>query len=155
LTELAPTDEVGLRVFGTQLPHRSTADWADVAPIKPFGPARPHLLRTVNALTAYGGSPLYAATRDAYDAVARHLDANAIDAVVLVTDGYNEDEHDTSLPALLAHLTPRVHVFTIAFSNDADLATLRKIANATNATAFDSRNPLDIDDALSRALACL
>jgi len=153
LAELSPTDEVGVRVFATSLPRHGNANWADVAPVASYGPVRGHLLKIVNSLAPYGGSPLYAATHDAYDAMARHLDRTRIDAVVLVTDGYNEDEHDADLAALLAHLSPRVHIFTIAFSNDADSSTLSKIAAQTNAQYFDARDPTTIGDALTRAFA--
>ena len=59
--------------------------------------------------------------------------------------------------ALLAHLAtnPNVHVFTIAFSTDADLATLEEIAAATNARSYDASDPTDLADQLSRALASL
>jgi Ca-activated chloride channel family protein len=153
LAELAPTDQVGVRAFGTALPRGTGARWVDVARVTPFGPARGRLLKVVNALAPHGGSPLYAATHDAYDAMARHLDRTRIDAVVLVTDGYNEDEHNSNLAALLAHLNPRVRVFTVAFSNDADFATLQKIAAATTAQAYDARDPALIGDALARAFA--
>ena len=99
---------------------------------------------TIAALAPQQGSPLYAATRAAYDEVSRHADPQRIDAVLVLTDGYNEDDHDTNLTALLAHLTtnPRVRVFTIAYSNDSDQSTLKKMAQATNAGSYDApRHP--------------
>ena len=54
---------------------------------------------------------------------------------------------------MLAHVSSRVRIFTIAFSNDADLATLNKIAAATNAQSFDARDPTTIGDALAHAFA--
>jgi Ca-activated chloride channel family protein len=151
--QLAPDDEIGLRIFSTKLD--GDHNWSDVVPIGPLATRRHTLDTTIAALEPHQGSPLYAATRDAYDDIARHRDPRRIDGVVVLTDGYNEDDHDTNLTALLAHLAAntRVRVFTIAYSNDADQATLRKIAQATNAGTYDARDTHDLADVLPRALA--
>ena len=99
------------------------------------------------------GAPLYAAARASYDTLARQYDRKRINAVVLLTDGYNEDEHDNNRQALLAHLREPIRMFTIAYSPDADLSTLRRIAQATNAQCFDATDPTGIDDAFEGALA--
>ncbi len=148
--QLAPEDDVGLRVFTTKLANPVSPDWRDVVPTGPLAQRKPALLKAVSALTPQQGSPLYAATRDAYDAAARAAAPSRINGVVLVTDGYNEDDHDTNLKALLAHLgtNPDIHIFTIAYSSQSDLATLHKIANATNASTYDAQNAPDIADEL-------
>ena len=78
-----------------------------------------------------------------------------MNAVVLLTDGYNEDDRDNDQAALLAHLAtkPDIHVFTIAYSNNADLATLQKIAQTTNGWNFDARDTKDLADIVPSALA--
>jgi Ca-activated chloride channel homolog len=153
IDQLAPDDEVGLRIFSTKLD--GDHDWADLVPIGPLASRRHTLDTTIAALEPHQGSPLYAATRAAYDDTARHFDPRRIDGVVVLTDGYNEDDHDTNLTALLAHLAAntRVRVFTIAYSNDADQATLRRVAQATNAGSYDARDTRDLADVLPRALA--
>jgi Ca-activated chloride channel family protein len=155
LDQLAPDDEFGLRVFTTKLSNPASPNWRDVVPLGPLAARRGALQKAIGALKPEQGSPLYAATRDAFDAVARHADPQRINAVVLLTDGYNEDDHDNSRTALLAHLAtnPNIPVFTIAYSNDADLATLRKIAQATEAASFDARDTADLAETLPRALA--
>ena len=51
---------------------RASPNWSDVVPIAGRWPrSRPALRRAIAALTPQPGSPLYAATRGAYDAVAR------------------------------------------------------------------------------------
>ena len=151
--QLAPNDEIGLRIFSTKLD--GDHNWRDVVPVGPLATRRHTLDTTIASLGPHQGSPLYAATRAAFDDAARHVDPQRIDAVIVLTDGYNEDDHDTNITALLAHVAsnPNVRVFTVAYSNDADGATLRKIAQATNATSFDSRATIDIADVLPRALA--
>jgi Ca-activated chloride channel family protein len=153
LSELGPDDEVGLRVFTTDLRNGASPSWADVVPIGRFDLQRRALTRAVSALAPGKGSPLYAAARASYDTVARAYDRKRINAVVLLTDGYNEDEHDNNRQALLAHLREPIRMFTIAYSPDADLSTLRRIAQSTNAQSFDATDPTMIDDAFEAALA--
>ncbi len=153
LDQLAPADDVGLRIFTTKLPNPASPNWLDVVPSGPFSTRRPALTRAIAALTPEQGSPLYAATRDAYDAIARRIKPARINGVLVVTDGYNEDDHDTDLDALLAHLArnPSIRVFTVAYGNESDFTTLRRIAQATNAEIYNARNPVDLMDALPRA----
>jgi Ca-activated chloride channel homolog len=155
LDQLAPDDQIGLRVFTTELPNPVSPNWFDVVARGTLSARHRALKQAVAALTPKQGSPLYAATRDAYDAVAYTADPHRINGVLLLTDGHNEDDHDNDQSALLEHLTadPTVRMFTIAYSNDADLATLEKIAQATNAWNFDARDTTDIADLLPRALA--
>jgi Ca-activated chloride channel family protein len=153
IDQLAPDDEIGLRIFSTKLD--GSHNWRDVVASGTVASRRKALDTTIASLKPHQGSPLYAATRDAFDDVARHADPQRIDSVLVLTDGYNEDDHDTNLTALLAHLAAntRVRVFTIAYSNDADQATLRKIAQATNAGTFDARETRDLAEVLPRAFA--
>ena len=155
LGQLAPDDEIGLRVFSTALHGARNPNWRDVVPIRRLSTNRRRLADAIAALQPWRGSPLYRATSGAYDTVARGIDASRIDSVVLLTDGYNEDDHDTDLGALLDHLSSRadVRVFTITYSNDADATTLTKIAQATNATNFDARDTRDLSEMVQRAFA--
>jgi Ca-activated chloride channel family protein len=155
LDQLAPDDTVGLRVFTTKLPNRASPNWLDVVPRGALAVRRAALHEAITALSPRAGSPLYAATRDAYDAVARANDPRRINGVLLLTDGHNEDDHDNNLRALLAHLgtKPAVRVVTITFSAQADLATLEQIAQSTNAWNYDAVDTNDLADVLPRALA--
>ena len=155
LDQLAPGDDVGLRVFSTDLSGTASPTWRDVVPTGRFTDRRRALHTAIRALTPHRGSPLYAATRAAADAVAANSDPRRINAVVVLTDGYNEDEHDNNVKALLAHLAlrPDVRVFTVAYGDAADLNTLQKIAQATNAWNFDAQPANDLADVLPRALA--
>jgi Ca-activated chloride channel family protein len=151
----APDDEIGLRVFSTGMRGSPNPNWRDVAPMGRLAANRSRLVDALAALRPSRGSPLYRATRGAYDTVARAVDPRRIDSVVLLTDGYNEDDHDTDLGALLDHLSSGadVRVFTITYSNDADATTLTKISEATNAANFDARDTRDLPEMARRALA--
>jgi Ca-activated chloride channel family protein len=96
---------------------------------------------------------LYTATRDAYDAIATKQDPKRINGVVLLTDGYNEDEHNTNLAGLLAHMHEPTRVYTISYSAAADLVTLRKIAQATNARTYDATDATQLAPVYASALS--
>jgi Ca-activated chloride channel family protein len=79
-------------------------------------------------------------------------DPSRINAVVLLTDGRNEDPRNESLADLLKFLrtqnegeaTKPVRIFTIAYGSDADEATLKRIAESTNAAAYSAIDPATI-----------
>jgi Ca-activated chloride channel family protein len=157
LDQLGPADEVGLRVFGTRPARRGAQPWRDVVPSGPYAARRNDLRRAVASLTPQGGSPLYAATRAAFDTVARTADTAHLDAVVVITDGYNEDDHDDNPRALLAHIgaRPDVLVFTLAYGGASDLTTLQQLAQRNGAWNYDARDTRIADDALARLFASL
>ena len=106
----------------------------------------------VRNLAPKAGSPLYTAAHDSYDALTHGYDAKRINGVVLLTDGYNEVESANNRDALLAHLHQPVRMFTVSFTSDADLKSLRKIAEATNAQVYDATDPKDLATALPAAV---
>ena len=99
------------------------------------------------------GTPLYTATNDTYDDMLGAFDEERINAVVLLSDGRNEDPNNTDLEALIRHLregaegerAQPVRIFAIAYGGDADLETLRRIAEATNAQVYDASDATSIN----------
>ena len=86
--------------------------------------------------------------------VAPEILAALNEANVGTADAYSEDAWSRRLDETFSHVFEReVRVFTVAYSNDADVATLRRIAQSTDATAYDSRDTADLADVLPRALA--
>jgi Ca-activated chloride channel family protein len=95
---------------------------------------------------------------DAYDAA-------KINAVVLLTDGRNEDGNRNDDVAQITGLvqelqvgaegarTTPVRVFTIAYGKDADLTILRRIAEASNAAAYDASNPATIEQVFTAVVS--
>jgi Ca-activated chloride channel family protein len=152
LSRLAPDDEVGLRVFTTNADGVKDSNWADVVPIGRLDQQRAQLVNAIKALRTQEGSPLYPAVRGAFDSMNRRLDPARINGVVVLTDGYNEYDPDNNRAALLSHLHEPVRVFTIAYSPDSDLSTLRKIAEATNARVYDASDTLTIESLYASAL---
>lgn len=152
LDEFNPDDEVGLRVFSTDISPREPTDYVDLVPIGPMSANRADLESEIAALKPTQGTPLYTVTRDSYTKMLDEFDGSRINAIVLLSDGRNEDDRNTDLNGLLddlqssnegESLTP-VRIFPIAYGTDADEATLKRIAEATNAASYSAVDPSTI-----------
>jgi Ca-activated chloride channel family protein len=151
LDEFDTDDDVGLRIFSTNL-GQPDRDWLDILEPAPLAGIRETMVQRVGDLVPTEGTPLYTSTRDAYASMLERFDAERINAVVLLTDGKNEDPRNNDLEGLLRTLRAQaegensrpVRVFAIAYGQDADLATLRRIAEATNAQVYDASDPTTI-----------
>lgn len=154
LEQFEDRDEVGLRIFSTELEGPgSETDFMDLIPVGPIGGQREELRTRLEGLTPMLGTPLYDVTADAYERMAQEYDEDKINAVVLLTDGRNEDpDGELDLAGLLDRLavgsegrqSQPVRVFPIAYGRDADLATLQRIADATDAAVYDASDPTSI-----------
>jgi Ca-activated chloride channel family protein len=152
LGEFNPEDDVGLRIFSTDISEDEPTDYRDVVPIGPMAANRPELEAAIERLVPTQGTPLYTVARDSYDEVVDEFDPERINAVVLLTDGRNEDPRNEDLGELLQYLraenegetTKPVRIFTIAYGGDADEATLKRVAESTNAAAYSAVDPATI-----------
>ncbi len=153
LGQFKPDDDVGLWIFSTGISGTEPTDYAEVMPIAPIGAQREAMAAKINDLIPTQGTPLYTVTKAADDRLVETFDAQRINAVLLLTDGKNEDSRNDDLDGLLRALRARnegqvanpVRVFPIAYGQDADLATLKRIAEATNATVYDAADPKSIN----------
>lgn len=153
LAQLSDTDEVGLWTF----PNGSDTFYQQL-PIAPLGPQRDAMTYRVRQLIPTGGTPLFAVTRNAMGAISAGLDDDKINAVVVMTDGQNEDPQDNDLESLVRQLDQQsleggVRVFTIAYGEDADLYTAKRISEASRAAAYDATDPLTIDSVFTNVLS--
>lgn len=103
--------------------------------------AQQALLDSVVALSAGGGTDMYACASEALDRIEAtpNLDTY-LPAIVLLTDGKSDGDASRFL-AEWSGVTPRVPVFGITFG-DADKSQLDSIANATSARVFDGQADL-------------
>src|SRR6478672_2556960 len=99
LAQLSDADEVGLWVF----PDQQRVYWQHL-PIKPLGQQREELSNRIQQLIPSGGTPLYAVTRKASEALRKSASAETISAIVVMTDGRNEYPDDTDLDGLVRQL---------------------------------------------------
>jgi Ca-activated chloride channel family protein len=151
LDQFKADDLVALRIFSTNISGKDPTFVADIVPFGPMSTQRETLATAISRLVPTDGTPLLRAARLSYDDLRRTFDASRINAVVLLTDGVNEDDF-TDINATVAALrvgsegqssTP-VRLFTIAYGGDADKATLKRLAEATNAAAYDASDPATI-----------
>jgi Ca-activated chloride channel family protein len=153
LAQLSDTDEVGLWAF----PNDGQVYW-QYLPIEALGPQRSEMTTRIQQLIPSGGTPLYAVTRQAAEQVRRTAPADTINAIVVMTDGKNENPDDTDLDGLIRQLTDQapeggIRVFTIAYGKDADLDTLKRISEASRGAAYDATDPLTIDTVFTNVLS--
>ena len=159
LDEFKADDEIGLTIFSTDVGGLGI-DTVEVIPIGAASANREPMAEAVRNLTPVQGTPLYSTATAALQKMKENLDPKRINAVVLLTDGRNEDlnpnDDADQLEALLSagragsegRLQSPVRLFPIAYGKDADLATLKRIAEATDAAAYDASDPASIEKVL-------
>ncbi len=152
LDQFKGDDDVGLRIFSTGISGTEPTDYVDVVPIGPISGQREELASRIRALIPTQGTPLYTAIGASYSDLLADLDPARINALVVLSDGRNEDPANDDLDGTLNDLraanegqqaTP-VRVFPIAYGGDADLGVLSQIAEVTNAAAYDASDPRTI-----------
>lgn len=141
-------------------------DWRVMEPIRRlddlrFGRTQRYALREraaeLPSLTD-GGTGLYDTALAAYREAVRSHRRNYSNAVVLMTDGRNDDPASIGLEQLLARLRELrdpdrpVRIVGIAISEDADLAALQEMARVTGGDAYLAAQPEDILGVFARAV---
>jgi Ca-activated chloride channel family protein len=157
LTQYAPDDEVGLWVFSSDVNGRPTP-YVELVPIRPMKENITELRNRISGLVPNGGTALYATARAAAASVKESFDPDRINAVLFLTDGKNEYPRDTNLESLLDALesedeSTAVRLFTIGYGDDADLPTLRRIAQASRGAAYDASDPASIDKVFTAVIS--
>ena len=152
LDQFKDEDEVALRIFSTDLSTTEPTDYIDLVSFGPIGAQREEIASRIRSLIPTQGTPLYTAARDAYRLMQEEYEPDRINAVVLLSDGQNEDPRNSDLQGLLTELGSAnegqsarpVRLFPIAYGDGADISTLRQLAEATNAAAYDASDPATI-----------
>jgi Ca-activated chloride channel family protein len=156
LDQFKPEDEVGLRVFSTNLGPGSNQMYLDLVPIGSVSANREQLKTKIRDLVPTNGTPLYETASTSFTAVLDGYDATRINAVVLLTDGKNEDGNsrddrqqlDETVRTLQSQSQGEnakpVRMFTIGYGADADLAVLKQLAEATNGASYNASDPKSI-----------
>jgi Ca-activated chloride channel homolog len=162
LSQLAGNDQVGLWVFSTEL--NGKIDYRELVPIGPMtmqveGVQRRALIRAeVERLSSERDTGLYDTALASYKFVKGQYSPEAINAVVLLTDGQNDDDNGISLNRLLTGLGTGqsdhpVRMFTISYGSEADREVLRRIAQATNGASYDSSDPTSINQVFTTVIS--
>ena len=144
LDGFASTDEVGLWSFSSA----SGADppYHEVVAPGPISQQKAQLKHEIEAL-APGGQrkALYTTLEAAIASMRARYDSARINAVVLLTDGGNDDPANNDLIGLLRTLRAQpderfVRVFTVGFGSKADLNTLESIAVNARGGAYSDKD---------------
>ncbi len=172
LEEFKSDDLVGLRIFTTDLGGSSdatssdtTSSYEDLSPIERVGDNRERLSSQVSTLIPLNGTPLYEVVGDSHAQMVADYDPAMINAVVVLTDGMNDDgdpaDDDSQLASLIEELnrtsdgenaTP-VRVFTIAYGTDADVGALEQMSEASNATAYTASDATTIGEVFTAVVS--
>jgi hypothetical protein len=106
-----------------------------------------------------GGTGLYDTTLAAVRSARNSYDPAAVNSVLLVTDGANDDDDTgTQLDQLISTLKSEadpnkpVKVIAVGLGPDADLGALKQIASATGGASYSAVNPADLQNVLFDAL---
>jgi Ca-activated chloride channel family protein len=134
--EVAPTDRLGLISFAEEID--------TLVPMhERFRRGEPELTATVQSLVAGGSTAVYDATAEGLRAVRKLGDATRINAVVVLTDGQDNESNltDDELVDLVSNRDDSalpVRIFTIAYSPGAEAAeaVLKRIAAASGGQAY-------------------
>lgn len=156
--ELFPDNaEIGVWAFSVDR-GAGNRDYVSLAPIRKLSAATGGVthrevlagaLRELPGMTT-GGTGLYDTALEAVRTVQADYDAGAVNTVILLTDGENEDPGSISLPDLVRTLERErdparpVPVIAVGMGPEADANALKKIAAVTGGQSYVARDPADI-----------
>ncbi|WP_078863732.1 substrate-binding and VWA domain-containing protein [Streptomyces sp. AcH 505] len=165
LAQFTPQDEVGLWEFATKLD--GAKDYRELEPTARLGESAPgggtHRERLAAAFASLkpvpdGSTGLYDTTLAAYQKAQSTYVSGKFNALVVLTDGTNQDDHSISRGALINRLRtladPRrpVPMIGIAVGPDADRTEVDQIAKATGGAGYEVSDPADIQAVILKAV---
>lgn len=145
-------DKVGLWSFSSA----SGADAAhrEIVAVAPIGEQKALLRHEIEALQPQGkGKALYATVEKAVASMRNQYERTRINAVVVLTDGGNDDPTNNDLNGLKRTLRAQpndafVRVFTVGFGSKADLTTLEDIALQARGGSYSDKDKRAMDKIL-------
>jgi Ca-activated chloride channel homolog len=157
LKQLVKDDKVGLWTFTP--PAAGPAGYVEDVAIKRLSENAKELRNAVKHLQADGSTHLYSAVEAASSSMQHAFDPARINGIILLSDGRNEDPANTDRDAAIRAVAPvgvdgQVRVFTIAYGDLADTATLSEIARSSQGTAYKA-DPTTIDRVFAQVVANL
>ncbi|CAN5738502.1 substrate-binding and VWA domain-containing protein [soil metagenome] len=164
LEQFIDEDVVGLRIFSTDLGQDpdtgESADYLDLVDPAPISENKAELQERLGDLFPVAGTPLYTVTTDSFTDLVDNFDPDKINAIVLLTDGENDDPNNRDRSAMLDALegaqgenATQVRIFPIRYGEDADGTDLELIAEATDARVYDSSDPRSIDQVFTAVIS--
>ena len=156
---------LGLWAFGGAA-GRDGLPYAEVAPLQRLaapsgaGTHRESLAGALGSLPGLvgGETDLYRSVLDAYEMVRESYDPNAINSIIVISDGANDATSSLSREDFLARLQASVDpsrpvvVVTLGLLEDADPATLAEISEATGGSSHIAGTPEEVVQVFARAI---
>ncbi|HEX6246383.1 MAG TPA: VWA domain-containing protein, partial [Nocardioidaceae bacterium] len=153
--------QIGLWAFSEKLGNGGR-DYTQLAPIRALSAPghREELGAALQRLPTMtdGGTGLYDTTLAAIRTLQEKYDPRAVNSVILLTDGENEDPGSLSLKELVQIIEREkdparpIQVIAIGMGPDADANALRRIAAATGGRSYVARDPGDIAEVFIDAM---
>ncbi|MEV8373230.1 VWA domain-containing protein [Kribbella sp. NPDC056861] len=152
--------QLGVWTFSTKIGPLG-ADFREVVPIAALNQAQRQKITTVMAQQKpiKGGSTgLYTTAIAAVQAVRSSYDANAVNTILLFTDGKNDNPGGPTLAETLQKLeslknpAQPVRIIALGMGPDADANELRQLAAATGGQSYVAKNPAALRDVFIDAL---
>ncbi|WP_369202143.1 substrate-binding domain-containing protein [Streptomyces sp. PU-14G] len=165
LTQFTPRDEVGLWEFSTRL--SGNRDYRELVPPRRLGhedgdgtTQRSRLTRAFAGMEPIpgGATGLYDTTLAAYEQAREQYAKGRFNALVVLTDGANEDPGSISRAELVAELEQLsddqapVPLIAIAVGPDADEKAAKELAQATGGSAHQVSDPAQIHQVILKAI---
>ena len=125
-----------------------------VQPLANVKSMRERIAAKVRGLEPVYYTPLYEGVGLALDTVSEGYRPDALNAVILLSDGTNDTTRGGTLEETIARLQRdqaegrKVKVFTLAYGGQADTDALRRIAAASGGQFFDATDPTRVKDVL-------
>lgn len=164
----APDSDIGLWTFTTGQGQEGIDTLVEVGSLGDpattgDGTRRDQLLRAMPALAPdpEGGTPLYRAVLAAYAWSLDHYSFGRFNAVVVVTDGRDDDTTQAPIPQAQVLDTLRrqydgmrpVPIITLAYGADADVTALRAMSDVTGGQTYQGLTQRQVAGMLTQALA--
>src|SRR3954447_4519860 len=161
----SPDDEISFVIFSTGLGPQEDQQVFELVPSGRAADIGERLRAAVESLSPFNDTPLYEVTKQTYQAAVSQFDPTRINAVVLLTDGKNDDgtpdDDQRQLQDLLNTLrsgnegqaSHAVRVFPIGYGADADAQTLRAIADASSSNYYSATDPSTITQVLTAVIS--
>ncbi|MCJ0904667.1 substrate-binding domain-containing protein [Rhodococcus sp. ARC_M6] len=160
-------DSVAAGLWAFSQGMNGTQDYQELVPIRRYDTIvdgvsqRTLMAEQANRLTQLkrGATGLYDTTLAAFRKVQESYDPRAVNSVIVLTDGANEDADSITREQLLDVLAREqdparpVIIVTIGITDDADAAALADISRVTGGSTYIARDPSEISEVFVNALA--
>ncbi len=164
LDEFSPNDQISLVTFTTDDTGAESLI-TDIVPFGPFSATRNDIRSRLTNLFPQAGTPLYEAIDQTYASALQDYDPDLINAIVVLSDGANDDSNpgndQRQLDELLQSLSigsegqgsKPVRVFPIAYGEGANFDVLEALADAASSAVYDASDPRSINKVFAEVIS--